>query len=135
MLSDQGRRDAINEAAWLLSRELPERVVPTRDEKRLHYALDRAIRAILPEVTVQPEHALSAGDRIDYFLPQYGIGIEVKVKGSPLQVGRQLERYASHPQIKHLVLITTRYTHGGLAGALDGLVSTPVTVIRLQGAL
>lgn len=120
----------------VLSSGLPARVVPTRDEIRLHYALDRAIRDLLPDADVRPEYPLSGRDRIDYFLPDSGVGIEVKVKGSPLEVGRQLERYAAHRDVRHLVLITTRYTHGALAGVFRDLtIETPVTVIRLQGAL
>ena len=44
--------------------------------------------------------------RIDFFLPESGVGIELKTKGSPGKVLRQLHRYACCPQIHGLVLVT-----------------------------
>ena len=55
------------------------------------------------------EHNLGrAFGRIDFYLPQEGYGIELKVKGSPSQVLRQLHRYAQSPVISALILMTGR---------------------------
>jgi hypothetical protein len=55
------------------------------------------------------EYDLGAGfGRIDFFLTASGIGIELKVKGSPSDVMRQLHRYAMCPRIHALVLVTVR---------------------------
>jgi hypothetical protein len=46
--------------------------------------------------------------RIDFYLPATRIGMELKVKGSPSEVLRQLHRYALSPEIDALVLLTGR---------------------------
>jgi len=55
------------------------------------------------------EHNLGRSfGRIDFYLPDDGIGIELKVKGSPTEVVRQLHRYAQCPEIRALILVTGR---------------------------
>lgn len=46
--------------------------------------------------------------RIDFYLPDGKLGIELKVKGSPSQVLRQLHRYAQCPDVAVLILLTAR---------------------------
>lgn len=46
--------------------------------------------------------------RIDFFLAEQGTGIELKVKGSPSSVLRQLHRYARCLEIESLLLVTAR---------------------------
>ena len=46
--------------------------------------------------------------RIDFYLPRQKLGIELKVKGSPSQVLRQLHRYAQSPDVDALILLTAR---------------------------
>ena len=46
--------------------------------------------------------------RIDFYVPDVKVGIELKVKGSPSQVLRQLHRYAHSPDISALILLTAR---------------------------
>lgn len=53
------------------------------------------------EVTLGPK------DRIDFMT--IGIGIEVKIKGAPNAVLRQLQRYAQYQQVEALLLVTTRW--------------------------
>jgi hypothetical protein len=78
------------------------------DEK----SLQRGIGQVLGKLGVQwqPEVVLTPQDRID-FLVEDGIGIEVKIDSSLAQVTRQLYRYAHQPQIKQLILVTTRSRH------------------------
>ncbi len=59
-----------------------------------------------------------------------GIGIEVKVAGSPPEVGRQLRRYAAFPQIEALLLVTTRARHLRMPTEIAG---KPVRVAWLSG--
>jgi len=55
------------------------------------------------------EHNLGPSfGRIDFYLPNERIGIELKVKGSPSEVIRQLHRYAQCPEIHALILVTGR---------------------------
>jgi len=46
--------------------------------------------------------------RIDFFLPNSRIGVELKVQGSPTAVLRQLYRYTWSPDIDSLILVTAR---------------------------
>ncbi|MGE0444527.1 MAG: hypothetical protein AB7P99_04810 [Vicinamibacterales bacterium] len=103
--------------------------LPIGDEIRLHHALDRVLRQILPAEEISPEHALSEASRIDYYLPRVQVGIEVKVKGSPSEVARQLDRYADEPGIGQLVLITGRVRLAAIGQAWRRPV--PLTVIAL----
>lgn len=53
------------------------------------------------------EHRLSAADILDFFLPDIGLVIEVKLKGAQkVAVFKQLERYADHPEVKAIMLAT-----------------------------
>lgn len=66
--------------------------------------LQDGLAAILPDAI--REHQLSRGDIVDFF--QDGCAIEVKVAGTPATVLRQLTRYASHPEVTSLILVTGR---------------------------
>ncbi len=73
------------------------------------------------------EHALEGAGVIDFLLAG-GIGIEVKIKGSPVLVTRQLLRYAGCTEVKELVLVTARSRLGDLPDTLQG---KRVTVVSL----
>jgi hypothetical protein len=74
-------------------------------------ALQQAVAQVLSTIDVPftPEVALSRDDRIDFLAGN--LGIECKVDGPTHQVTRQLRRYASHPTIHELLLITTLARH------------------------
>jgi hypothetical protein len=80
------------------------------------------------------EHNLGrAFGRIDFYLPDEGIGIELKVKGSPTEVIRQLHRYAQSPEIHALILVTGR---SRLSPNTDELNGKPlITASVWQGQL
>ncbi|TAM87644.1 hypothetical protein EPN42_11050 [bacterium] len=80
---------------------------------------------------VQREAHLSKADRPDFVVAP-GVGIEVKVAGSPSAVTRQLFRYAQHPEIHALVLATTRMAHLHVARELAG---KPVVLAVINGGL
>lgn len=111
-----------------LIREVPRYRVPVGVEARLQAALrDRVFPAVLPGETVVPEFALGPEDRIDFWLPRVGVGLEVKVQGSSMAVARQLLRYVAHRDVRHLVLITTRVRLTSLTRVWRE--ATPLTVI------
>ena len=58
------------------------------------------------------EHRLTPKDRLDFLLD--GIGIEVKVKGGLSELTRQLFRYAEHPDVKGILVASTRSQHAAL---------------------
>lgn len=61
-------------------------------------------------IEFEREFRLSGKDRIDFYFPRSGIGLEIKAGKlwSKLEVYRQLERYASHETINGLILATGR---------------------------
>lgn len=79
------------------------------NEAELQESLALALVAMGAQGVV-PEAPLDPHGRIDFFLPG-GVGIEVKVDGSPSAVTRQLMGYARHEAITELVLVTTRSSH------------------------
>ncbi|WP_213816257.1 hypothetical protein [Glaciihabitans sp. dw_435] len=74
---------------------------------------------------------LSTAD--DHGLPALDLGIEVKIKGSAADVLRQLTRYAKCPEIRELVLITTKAVHTKLPHEILGKTLTIVPL--LEGGL
>lgn len=72
-----------------------------------------------------------AGDRID-FLCNNGIGIECKIAGGPTAVLEQLLRYAACPEVKSLILLTSRHTHRFQAAEVGG---KPLFVVWVAGNL
>jgi len=99
------------------------------DERELQDALADILADAYPTTTSR-EHRLSGGrSRID-FLIHPGTGIEVKVKGSLADVTRQLDRYATCPEIHELILITTRATHHRIPREL-GARRLPVHLVSL----
>lgn len=106
-------------------------------ERELQLQIGPVIRAVVvgpddsgPIVTA--EHRLDARSRLDFYvrepLADAGIGVEIKIKGSLTEVTRQLFRYAEHPAIHGLVLVTTKYTHRDVPEVLLG---KPVRVLCL----
>lgn len=73
-------------------------------------AFQRGVEQVLSNdgISFLREHQLGKYGRIDFYLPETRFGIELKVKGSPSQVLRQLHRYAQCPDIAALILLTAR---------------------------
>lgn len=67
------------------------------------------------QIAFSKEHRLNNRDIVDFWVEgetlSTGLGLEIKVKGSPSAVARQLLRYAQHERVDGLVLLTTRATH------------------------
>ena len=72
-------------------------------QRSLEQVLVRHGISFLREHELGPDYG-----RIDFYLPERKLGIELKVKGSPSQVLRQLHRYAQCPEIAALILLTAR---------------------------
>lgn len=68
--------------------------------------------------------------RLDYFLPESGIAIEVKVQGAHAAIVAQLRRYAWCEEVKGVLLVTTR---GALARVPSMLEGKPARAMRLAG--
>lgn len=82
---------------------LATRRFPLEDEKRTQAAIAEALEdAAIEQKREQP----IAGGVIDFVA--LGIGIEVKIKGQPASIRRQLEAYAAEPSIAGLLLVTSK---------------------------
>lgn len=104
--------------------------MPVGREEFLQAAIAEVLAHALPDLVVAREHRFDSKDRIDFYLPDWRIGMEVKVHGGVSGVMRQLDRYATHTDVVHLVLITSRHTHNAIA-QVDRIRETPLTVIGL----
>ena len=64
---------------------------------------------VLAEAHVQyeREYRFNAKDRVDFWI-EGEIALELKTKGSANSVARQLQRYAQVPEVKEIVLFSTR---------------------------
>lgn len=99
------------------------------------YVLQEGIARVLLDAGIphEREHGLGR-DRVDFFLdfqPEGGIALEVKIDGSLSSVTRQLHRYAQHPDVRAIVLVTTRAMHDRMPPEMGG---KPLLVIHLEGA-
>jgi hypothetical protein len=75
------------------------------------------------------EHPLGRNcGRIDFYLPDHKFGIELKVKGSPTQVLRQMHRYAQCPDIGALILLTARARLAAAPATMNGRPLVAVAV-------
>lgn len=96
----RGSMDAINEVINALS---PLRVNVATDE----YEIQNKIEKLLNKsgVSYRKEHRLAPRNRVDFFT-ESGVAVEVK-KGKPnrMLAIRQLERYASFPEVKAVILV------------------------------
>lgn len=95
-------------------------------EKVFQDGIEKAL--IAEGVKYEREHRLSDKDIIDFFLPNLGVGIEVKIKGSFSQFVRQIQRYSKHEQIKAIILASCSARTPELPSAIQG---KPATILRL----
>lgn len=103
-------------AATTIDQTLKAHRLPFGDEIACHRTIALLLEAA--GFTVEREVQLSgARGRIDFYMPAERIGIEVKVKGSPTEIVRQLSRYAQAPEIHTLMLVTGRARLGQLLPA------------------
>lgn len=93
---------SIERKAQLICDLLQAAQIPVNSEE----VAQRRIRALLKGVFdgVQREVKLSSSDRVDFMVQ--GVAVEVKVrKGqSRMDVAKQLQRYATHPEVEAVIL-------------------------------
>lgn len=95
-------------------------------------SLQRGIHAALTSygLPARREVRLSNSDIIDFMVG--AIGIETKVAGALRDVVGQLSRYARHPEVTELLLVTTRAGHRAVPPTLE---TTPVRTLWLSGLI
>lgn len=91
--------------------------------------LQAGVETILKEDGFDFVRECQLGDAgiIDFFVGGF-LGIEIKIKGSPSEVARQLLRYAGREEIRGLVLVTGRSLLSSLPSELLG---KPLTLVEL----
>lgn len=77
-----------------------------RDELQLHEAI--AIVLGRAGIEFEREKVITPVSRLDFYLPQWRIGIEVKTQGSAAVAWRQVERYLGHPDVDGVLLAASR---------------------------
>jgi hypothetical protein len=97
-------------------------------EKDLQNGIAKALKE--RHVLFEPEKEIGSKGEVIDFLVFGGIGIEVKIKGGPSDVARQLIGYAECPEIGAIILVTGRARLGRLPSTLQG---KPVHVLSLWG--
>lgn len=91
--------------------------------------MQNAIEELLKEKTIPyfREYSLSKRDRVDFMVG--GIAIECKVRGQPMAVYKQIERYTEHEEVEAVVVFTGR--HMGLREHING---KPIYIISAGAA-
>lgn len=78
-------------------------------------------------IPYQEQVVLAPGDRIDFLVGD--VGVELKTKGGVTAVTRQLHRYAQHPRVASLILVTTMMRMNAVPDEVSG---KPVRVAYLS---
>lgn len=92
---------------------------------RFNFSNEKELQAGIEELLTQEginfarEHQLPPVGRIDFYLPDDRIGIEVKVKGSPSDVLKQFHGYCGHADIDALLVVSSRTKLGNLPDVLN----------------
>ena len=101
----------------------------SREERRIQDAIAEIL--VVNEIPFKREVVLSPGNRPDFMVE--GVALEVKVGGSIAEVLRQMQRYASEPAVKAVLLVTTRTQH--MRARVGQLAGKPVGVFLVPGGL
>ena len=106
-----------------------------KDEKELQAGVAQCLTDL--KVGFKAEHSLNPKDRVDFFVPEGGIGVECKTNDSKGGAGlsavtRQLWRYAKSDEVKAIILITTRAKHRELP---EKILDKQVLVVYLNSFL
>lgn len=95
---------------------LKDKKLIVSDEKQLHRQLIKLFGNTSGFPVFQMEYSLGIKGRVDFFIS--GSAIEVKIKGSPKAIYRQLKLYAEHDEVKEIILITAKTMT--LPGTING---------------
>ncbi|KLJ02836.1 hypothetical protein [Luteimonas sp. FCS-9] len=72
--------------------------------------LQEAVAEVLTSARIafEREWPVSRSDRLDFYLPDTRVALEIKVAGSVDTARRQVERYLAHPEIDGAVLAASK---------------------------
>lgn len=75
--------------------------------------LHRPMRAAWSAAGVSVSHEVSLGRGLRIDFTSRGVGVEVKIAGQPVDVRKQMQRYAASGRLQALVLFTSCPSHRG----------------------
>lgn len=107
---------------------------PIHSDLALHDALEYTIRKNRVDYELLREFRHSGTIRFIFWLPQFGIPIEIKIDASASAVMRQLHRYATWPNVNAILLVTTRVRHVALIREADSL-GKPLRIVSLASSI
>jgi hypothetical protein len=125
-----------NEAVIDLSideKDIVNRLVASLRRRRFNYQNEKDLQSAIETVMVSDgfafdrEHDLGDAGCVDFFVSGF-LGVEIKIKGSPSEVARQLLRYAGRDEVKGLLLVTGR---AALASLPQVLLGKPIHLVEL----
>ncbi len=121
-----------------------DRVVSVLKRHRFNFTtedeLQRGIASALREAgeSFEREVPLTKADRIDFLVGvregddfRSEVGIEVKVDGSISALTRQVYRYADHPRVPAVLIVTGLHRHDNMPPVMNG---KPVRVLVVSRA-
>lgn len=91
----------------IVVRLLRQTPLPVSTEAAMQEAVEQRLKDFL--MPFEREVRMGPNNRID-FMVEGGIGIEVKTRCPRRQIHRQLARYADHPDVTALILVTGTFT-------------------------
>lgn len=95
--------------------------------------LQRGLEAVLrTRKDVVREHSFDEENRADFFIPSLGLAIEVKTRGSAAAVLEQVSRYSSLPQVRAVLVVSSRIQLAHLPVTLN---DKPLRVLTLAGSV
>lgn len=75
-------------------------------EKECQEEIERLL--LFHEIKFEREFVLGPEGRPDFFIPEIGLVIEVKIKGRPMDIYRQCKGYCKDKRTKSLILLTNK---------------------------
>ena len=90
-----------------ISNAFDEVMIDVSSEDEVQIQIEELLTGL--NISFKREKKLSNKDRIDFFLTELNIGVEIKIKGSATSILRQCERYCKRGEIKALLLISSKF--------------------------
>lgn len=97
---------------------------PITDEKETQREIEKALAGA--GMDFGREVRLSDQDTVDFMVGK--VALEVKLKGSPMKIYRQLARYAEHESVEAILLVTARSMT--LPATINGKPAAVVSLCR-----
>lgn len=96
--------------------------IPHASESEMQQTIEKALTQ--GGYQFSREHRLSDKDVIDFLVD--GVGIECKVKGQPMAIHRQAERYLRHDEVEAIIIVTAK--HMGTPGLYN---EKPIEIVKV----